>query len=106
MGIVPIGEFMLSNPPSLSLFLLPPFILPSLPPSLSPFLPPSLPPSLTEHQYMQLYEACRHGNLESLESAIKSGLPVNARDKYNKTPLMVACAHGRSDVAEFLLSRG
>ena len=55
---------------------------------------------------MKLYEACRHGNLDSLEAALRTGLPIDARDKYNKTPLMVACAHGRSDVAKFLLDRG
>ena len=55
---------------------------------------------------MKLYEACRHGNLDSLDAALRSGLPIDARDKYNKTPLMVACAHGRSDVVKFLLKRG
>ena len=55
---------------------------------------------------MKLYEACRHGNLDSLDAALRTGLPIDARDKYNKTPLMVACAHGRTDVAKFLLERG
>jgi ankyrin repeat protein len=44
--------------------------------------------------------------MESLMSALSSGLSVNCRDKYNKTPLMVACSHGRLDVARFLLERG
>ena len=55
---------------------------------------------------MLLYEAVRHGNMESFLTALTSGLSVNCRDKYNKTPLMVAAAHGRVDVARFLLEKG
>ena len=54
---------------------------------------------------MLLYEAVRHGNLESFMSAMASGLSVNCRDKYNKTPLMVAASHGRVDMVKFLLER-
>lgn len=61
---------------------------------------------ISERQYIHLYEAVRHGDMESLMSALASGLSVNCRDKYNKTPLMVACSHGRLDVARFLLERG
>lgn len=60
----------------------------------------------TERQYINVYEAVRHGDLESLMSALATGLSVDCRDKYNKTPLMVACSHGRLDVAKFLLERG
>ena len=55
---------------------------------------------------MLLYEAVRHGNTESFLSAMASGLPIDCRDKYNKTPLMVAASHGRLDVVTFLLERG
>ena len=55
---------------------------------------------------MKLYEAVRHGNLESIQSALATGLSVDCRDKFNKTPLMVASGHGRVDVVEFLLERG
>ena len=61
---------------------------------------------ISERQYIHLYEAVRHGDMESLMSALASGLSVDCRDKYNKTPLMVACSHGRLDVARFLLERG
>lgn len=61
---------------------------------------------ISERQYIHLYEAVRHGDIESLMSALASGLSVDCRDKYNKTPLMVACSHGRLDVARFLLERG
>lgn len=55
---------------------------------------------------MLLYEAVRHGNVESFMSAMASGLSVNCRDKYNKTPMMVAAAHGRVDMVKFLLDNG
>ena len=55
---------------------------------------------------MLLYEAVRHGNLESLQSALSTGLSVDCRDKYNKTPLMVAAAHGQIDVIKYLLEKG
>ena len=77
---------------------------PHSPHSLSlPLSPHPLPP---ERQYIQLYEAIRHSDLVSLQTALNSGMPVDTRDKYNKTPLMVACAHGRPDVAKFFLDRG
>ena len=44
--------------------------------------------------------------MESLEAAFQSDLSPDCRDKYNKTPLMVACAHGRSDIARYLLDKG
>ena len=59
-----------------------------------------------ERQYIQLYEAIRHSDLTSLQTALNAGMSVDMRDKYNKTPLMIACAHGRPDVANFFLERG
>ena len=55
---------------------------------------------------MKLYEAARHGNFESLTTALKEGLSADARDRYNKTLLMVAAAHGRVDVVRYLLEKG
>ena len=58
-------------------------------------------------EYIQLYKAVRHGDLESLRSALELGaINVDIRDQYNKTPLMVACAHGRLDIVSFLIDRG
>lgn len=59
-----------------------------------------------DQQYVALYEAVRHSDLCSLESALASGIPVDHRDKYNKTPLMIACSHGRKDVVQLLLNNG
>ena len=59
-----------------------------------------------DQQYLALYEAVRHSDLCSLESALASGIPVDHRDKYNKTPLMIACSHGKKDVVKLLLNHG
>jgi len=59
-----------------------------------------------DQQYTALYEAIRHSDINSLESALASGIPIDHRDKYNKTPLMIACSHGRIDVVKLLLSHG
>lgn len=56
---------------------------------------------------MALYEAVRHSDLESLHHAVEQeAVAVDVRDKYNKTPLMVAVAHGRVDVVEYLIDKG
>jgi len=55
---------------------------------------------------MLLYEAIRHGSLESIQTALATGLSVDCRDKFNKTPLMISSGHGRGDVVQFLLDRG
>lgn len=59
-----------------------------------------------DQQYLALYEAVRHSDLCSLESALASGIPIDHRDKYNKTPLMIACSHGKKDVVKLLLNNG
>ena len=56
---------------------------------------------------MELYEAVRHSDMDSLRSALElEAVPVDVRDKYNKTPLMVACTHGRVDVVQYLIDKG
>ncbi|XP_019849609.1 PREDICTED: ankyrin repeat and EF-hand domain-containing protein 1-like isoform X1 [Amphimedon queenslandica] len=60
-----------------------------------------------EPSYINLYEAIRHGDFDSIELALsETGMSPDARDKYNKTPLMIAAAHGRCDVAEYLITKG
>ena len=62
---------------------------------------------IVEPSYVNLYEAIRHGDFDSIELALRdTGMSPDARDKYNKTPLMIAAAHGRFDVAEYLITKG
>ncbi|XP_066091671.1 ankyrin repeat and EF-hand domain-containing protein 1 isoform X1 [Saccopteryx bilineata] len=46
------------------------------------------------------------GDLASLKKAFESGVPVDMKDTYYKTPLMTACASGNIDVVKFLLEKG
>ncbi|XP_071963707.1 ankyrin repeat and EF-hand domain-containing protein 1-like [Antedon mediterranea] len=56
--------------------------------------------------YINLNEAAKLGDCESLSIAYNKGRPIDTRDKYYKTPLMVACAQGNKTMAQFLLDRG
>ena len=55
---------------------------------------------------MNISDAAKVGDLETLKSAFARGVSVDQRDKYYKTPLMVACAHGNIEVAAYLLQIG
>ncbi|KAM8919812.1 ankyrin repeat and EF-hand domain-containing protein 1 isoform 2-T3 [Lycaon pictus] len=46
------------------------------------------------------------GDLASLKKAFESGIPVDMKDNYYKTPLMTACASGNIDTVKFLLEKG
>ncbi|XP_048366445.1 ankyrin repeat and EF-hand domain-containing protein 1 [Sphaerodactylus townsendi] len=46
------------------------------------------------------------GDLSSLKKAFESGVPVDVRDHFYKTPLMAACASGNMEAVKFLLEKG
>ena len=56
--------------------------------------------------YMKLNDAARHGDLDSLKDAFSRGTSVDTTDKYFKTPLMVAAAHGNILVVKYLVEKG
>lgn len=56
--------------------------------------------------YMNISDAAKAGDLETLRSAFARGVSVDQRDKYYKTPLMAACAHGNIHIASYLLQIG
>ncbi|XP_028407753.1 ankyrin repeat and EF-hand domain-containing protein 1-like [Dendronephthya gigantea] len=56
--------------------------------------------------YVNLSDAVKFGDLESIKLAINNGTPVNQRDKYYKTPLMIACLYGKITIAHALLDMG
>jgi ankyrin repeat protein len=56
--------------------------------------------------YVNLSDAVKFGDLESIKVAINNGTPINQRDKYYKTPLMIACLYGKIKVAQALLDMG
>ena len=55
---------------------------------------------------MNLSDAVKFGDLESIKVAINSGIPVNQCDKCYKTPLMIACLYSKINVAQALLDMG
>ncbi|NWX65204.1 ANKE1 protein, partial [Promerops cafer] len=57
--------------------------------------------TLTDINYL-----VREGDFVSLQKAFDEGVPVDVKDKYYKTPLMVACASGNIVLVEFLLEKG
>ena len=56
--------------------------------------------------YLNINDVAKHGDFDSLKDAFAKGAPVDVRDKYYKTPLMVACVYGNLDVAKFLVENG
>lgn len=66
----------------------------------------SVPLHVLDVTYINISDAAKVGDLETLKSAFARGVSVDQRDKYYKTPLMAACAHGNIEVAAYLLQIG
>ncbi|XP_077366536.1 ankyrin repeat and EF-hand domain-containing protein 1 isoform X2 [Festucalex cinctus] len=56
--------------------------------------------------YLSINYLVKNGDIESLEVAFSQRIPVDVQDPYYKTPLMVACSIGNSEVAKYLLDKG
>lgn len=56
--------------------------------------------------YININYCVKGGNLETLDLAFKQGVPVDVQDDYYKTPLMVACSTGNTELVQYLLSQG
>lgn len=59
-----------------------------------------------DRQFVHICDAANRGDLQTLLDAFKRGLSPDVRDKYYKTPLMVAAAHGDIKTCKFLLECG
>jgi hypothetical protein len=59
-----------------------------------------------EKMFVNLSNAANTGDVNTLLKAFKRGLPVDIRDKYFKTPLMVAASNGDIDTCKFLITCG
>ena len=54
---------------------------------------------------MSVTGAAKISDLETLKNAFLRGTPVDQRDKYYKTPLMVACLEGHIEMVKFLIEQ-
>ncbi|XP_074065554.1 ankyrin repeat and EF-hand domain-containing protein 1 [Macrotis lagotis] len=59
-----------------------------------------------EKIYSNINYITKAGDLPSLKKAFEAGIPVDMKDNFYKTPLMVACECGNIDAVKFLLERG
>uniref|UniRef100_UPI003AAB4BB1 ankyrin repeat and EF-hand domain containing 1a n=1 Tax=Centroberyx gerrardi TaxID=166262 RepID=UPI003AAB4BB1 len=59
-----------------------------------------------EKVYVNINYCVKSGDLESLDLAFSQGVPVDVKDRFYKTPLMVACSSGNYEVVQYLLSLG
>ena len=50
--------------------------------------------------------ACENGSFEKARELIGKGANVNVRDNNGRTPIMIACEKGQTDLLIFLLSNG
>lgn len=59
-----------------------------------------------EKAFMNITDASKHKDVDTLKSAMMKGTGVDTKDKYFKTPLMVACLNGNIEVVRFLVENG
>ena len=59
-----------------------------------------------EATYINVNDAVKHSDLQTLGDALARGMPVDVQDKYYKTPLMIASAYGNLTVVKFLMEHG
>ena len=56
--------------------------------------------------YVNINEAAKNQDFDSMREAFSKGVPVDTRDKFYKTPLMTASAVGNIKVVQFLMDNG
>ncbi|KAK2141624.1 hypothetical protein NP493_5178g00002 [Ridgeia piscesae] len=60
-----------------------------------------------ERTYTRLNDAAKHNDLDSMTGVFeKNKALVDTKDKFYKTPLMIACLHGNLQVTKFLVENG
>ncbi|KAK7490166.1 hypothetical protein BaRGS_00018511 [Batillaria attramentaria] len=59
-----------------------------------------------DRAYVNINEAAKIGDFDSLKSALARGVSIDTRDRFYKTPLMVACAAGHIEMVKYLVENG
>ncbi|HSE41068.1 MAG TPA: ankyrin repeat domain-containing protein, partial [Acidobacteriota bacterium] len=54
----------------------------------------------------QLIEATRNGDVATVKSLLDRGADVNAKSRYNITPLAISCDKGNLEMVKLLVERG
>lgn len=60
----------------------------------------------TEEDIENLFSYARHGRCEEIDRQLDQGIPVDIRDEYGNTLLIIACQNGNKRVAKAVLRRG
>ena len=61
---------------------------------------------VSENDVEDLFSYCRHGRIVEIERHLDKGIPIDVRDTYGNTLLIIACQNGNKRVAKLLLRRG
>eukprot|EP00428_Durinskia_dybowskii_P067054 CAMPEP_0170370428 /NCGR_PEP_ID=MMETSP0117_2-20130122/8506_1 /TAXON_ID=400756 /ORGANISM="Durinskia baltica, Strain CSIRO CS-38" /LENGTH=282 /DNA_ID=CAMNT_0010625203 /DNA_START=133 /DNA_END=981 /DNA_ORIENTATION=+ len=61
---------------------------------------------LSEKDVEDVFSYARHGRCEEIERLFSKGLPVDVRDSFGNTVLIIACQNGNKRVAKAVLRRG
>lgn len=61
---------------------------------------------VTAEDVEDIFRYARHGRCEEMEKLLDLGIPVDIRDEYGSTLLIVACQNGNKKIAKSALRRG
>lgn len=61
---------------------------------------------VSENDVEELFSYARHGRIVEIERHLDKGIPIDVRDAYGNTLLIIACQNGNKRVAKLLLRRG
>jgi hypothetical protein len=65
------------------------------------------PPShISEQDVEDIFSYTRHGRVEEIEKLLNKGIPIDIRDPFGNTLLIIACQNGNKRVAKAILRRG
>ena len=59
-----------------------------------------------DYELEEIFSFARHGRCEEIEKLLDRGLPVDVRDEFGNTLLIIACQNGNKRVAKSVLRRG
>jgi hypothetical protein len=66
----------------------------------------AVPAGFMNYDLEEIFSFARHGRCEEIEKLLDQGLPVDTRDEYGNTLLIIACQNGNKRVAKAVLRRG